>query len=89
MLLNKNPDTPRSAGAGEKTCGDLIRTAASAMPFDVLHDKRGTFVPQLIRKYARRLPGFDDKVIHLFAHGMTIRPMQRMLRELYDIDVSP
>ena len=66
-----------------------VLTPTSAMPIDVPRDRRGTFEPQLIEKYARRLPGFDDKVIQLFAHGMTMRPMQRVLRELYGIDVSP
>ena len=66
-----------------------VLTATGAMPLDVPRDRRGTFEPQLIEKYARRLPGFDDKVIQLFAHGMTLRPMQRMLRELVGIDVSP
>ena len=66
-----------------------VLTPTSAMPIDVPRDRRGTFEPQLIEKYARRLPDFDDKVIQLFAHGMTMRPMQRVLRELYGIDVSP
>ena len=66
-----------------------VLTVSSAMPLGVPLDRRGTFEPQLIEKYARRLPDFDDKVIQLFAHGMTIRPMQRVLQELYGIDVSP
>ena len=66
-----------------------VLTSTRTMPIDVPRDRRGTFEPQLIEKYWQRLPGFDDKVIHLFAHGMTTRHMQRLLRELYDIEVSP
>lgn len=59
------------------------------MPVDVPRDRHGTFEPQLIEKYARRLPSFDDKVIHLFAHGMSLRHMQTLLHDLYGIAVSP
>ena len=52
-------------------------------------DRLSTFDPQLIAKYRRRLPGFDDKVISMYARGMTVREIQGHLAELYGIDVSP
>ena len=61
---------------------------SGSMPLEVPRDRQGTFEPQLIEKYARRLPGFDDKVIHLFAHGMSTRRIRTTVRELYGIDVS-
>ena len=42
-----------------------------------------------VETYSRLLDGFNEKVIQRFAHGMTLRPVQRVLRELYGIDVSP
>jgi len=66
-----------------------VLTEMHAMPVDVPRDRLGSFEPRLIEKYSRRLDGFDEKVVQLFAHGMTLRPMQRVLRELYGIDVSP
>ena len=60
-----------------------------AMPVDVPRDRLGSFEPRLIETYSRRLDGFDEKVVQLLPHGMTLRPMQRVLRELYGIDVSP
>ena len=66
-----------------------VLTEMHAMPVDVPRDRLGSFEPRLIETYSRRLDGFDEKVIQLFAHGMTLRPMQRVLRELYGIDVSP
>ena len=65
-----------------------VLTDSGSMPLEVPRDRQGTFEPQLIEKYARRLPGFDDKVIHLFAHGMSTRRIREMVRELYGIDVS-
>ena len=49
----------------------------------------GTFEPQLVGKYQRRLAGFDDKIITLYARGMSVREIQGHLRELYGIEVSP
>jgi putative transposase len=45
--------------------------------------------PQLIAKYQRRFPGFDDKIISIYARGMSTREITGHLRELYGIDVSP
>ena len=65
-----------------------VLTDSGSMPLEVPRDRQGTFEPQLIEKYARRLPGFDDKVIHLFARGMSTRRIRETVRELYGIDVS-
>ena len=48
-----------------------------------------TFDPQLIAKYQRRFPGFDDKIVSMYARGMSAREIQGHLRDLYGIDVSP
>jgi hypothetical protein len=45
--------------------------------------------PGLIREYFRGLPGFDDKIIALYARGMSTRDIQRHVREIYGIDISP
>ena len=52
-------------------------------------DRLATFDPQLIAKYQRRLPGFDDKIVSMYARGMSVREIQGHLRELYGIEVSP
>jgi transposase-like protein len=52
-------------------------------------DRNGTFEPQLIPKHQRRLPGFDDKILALYAKGMTTRDIQDIVQELYGVDVSP
>jgi putative transposase len=45
--------------------------------------------PQLIAKYQRRFPGFDDKIVSMYARGMSVREIQAHLRELYGLDASP
>src|SRR3990172_6723562 len=51
-------------------------------------DRDGTFEPQLIEKHQRRVPGFDEKILALYAKGMTTRDIQQIVQELYDVDVS-
>jgi putative transposase len=52
-------------------------------------DRDGTFEPQLIPKHQRRLTGFDEKILALYSKGMTTRDIQDVVKELYDVDVSP
>ena len=51
-------------------------------------DRDGTFEPQLIGKYQRRVPGFDEKILALYAKGMTTRDIQDIVQQLYGVDVS-
>jgi putative transposase len=56
---------------------------------DVPRDREGTFEPQIIPKHERRFTGFDDKVIALYARGLTVREIQAFLKDMYAVDVSP
>jgi len=60
-----------------------------AVEIEVPRDRNGDFEPTLVRKRQLRLPGFDDKVISLYARGMTTREIQGHLKELYGTEVSP
>jgi putative transposase len=66
-----------------------VLTDTGQMEVSIPRDRQGRFDPQLIEKYRRRLPGFDDKVIALYARGMTTREIQAHVRELYAVEVSP
>jgi putative transposase len=52
-------------------------------------DHQGQFEPQLIEKYRRRFPGFDEKIISLYARGMSTREIQGHVEEIYGIEISP
>ena len=52
-------------------------------------DRNGTFEPQLIGKHQRRLSGFDEKILALYAKWMTTRDIQEIVKQLYEVDVSP
>jgi transposase-like protein len=55
----------------------------------VPRDRQGRFEPQLVPKWQKRLPGFDQKIIALYARGMTVREIQALLEEQYHVEVSP
>ena len=59
------------------------------MEIAVPRDREGTFEPRLIKKGQRRFEGFDDKIISMYARGMTVREIQGHLKELYAVEVSP
>jgi putative transposase len=72
-------------GYGRKT----VVTDTGKIEIDVPRDRAGSFDPQLIVKYQRRFPGFDDKIISMYARGMSTREITGHLHELYGIGVSP
>ena len=59
------------------------------MRIDIPRDRAGSFEPLLIAKHERRFSGFDDKILAMYARGMTMREIQGFLREQYDTNVSP
>jgi len=59
------------------------------MEIEVPRDRKGDFEPKLVRKRQVRLPGFDEKVLSLYARGMTTRELQDHLEEIYEVEVSP
>ena len=65
-----------------------VLTDDGALDLEVPRDRAGRFEPRLVEKYARRLPGFDDKVISMYARGMTTREIRGHIAELYGVTVS-
>jgi putative transposase len=65
-----------------------VLTDDGPLPIAVPRDRQGTFEPQLIGKHERRFMGFDDKIIALYARGLTVREIQAFLLEMYAVDVS-
>ena len=66
-----------------------VKTDTSELEIEVPRDREGTFEPRLVPKRRRRLAGFDEKVLSLYARGMSTREIQGHLRELYGVEVSP
>jgi putative transposase len=66
-----------------------VTTETGEIELEVPRDRNGEFEPQIVPKSRRRLEGFDDKVLSLYARGMTTREIQGHLQELYGVEVSP
>ena len=69
--------------------GKTVLTGTGRLALQGPRDRLATFDPQLIAKYQRRFPGFDDRIVSMYARGMSTREIQGHLRELYGIDISP
>ncbi len=66
-----------------------ITTDDDLLDVEIPRDREGTFDPVLIAKGERRFTGFDDKIIAMYARGMSVREIQGFLLEMYGIEVSP
>jgi putative transposase len=83
---------PAGRGSGNNRNGvssKTVLTGDGELEIEVPRDRAGSFEPQLIPKGQTRFDGFDDKILSLYARGMTVREIQGHLTELYAIDVSP
>jgi putative transposase len=69
--------------------GKTVLTDEGALRIEVPRDRAGSFEPQLIPKHERRFPGFDDKIVSMYARGMTVREIQAHLAQMYSVEVSP
>jgi putative transposase len=72
-------------GSSAKT----LKSDFGALPIDIPRDRDGSFEPQLVAKHQTRWAGFDDKILSLYARGMTVREIQSHLEEMYGAEVSP
>src|SRR5437667_2530716 len=82
----KPEDTPNHRNG---TTGKTVLTDDGPLALEVPRDRAGTFEPRLIGKHERRFTGFDDKVLALYARGMTVREIQGFLADMYGVEVSP
>lgn len=90
--LDDHLESEAAAGSGNRRNGTsqkTMLTGSSKVTLDIPRDRTGTFDPKLIARYQRRFPEFDDKIISMYARGMTVREIRGHLEELYGIDVSP
>ncbi len=71
------------------TSGKTVLTDDGPLAIEVPRDRAGTFEPRLIPKHERRFAGFDDKILTLYARGLTVREIQAFLADMYAVEVSP
>jgi putative transposase len=89
--LGYGPNAAKGRGSGNNRNGKTQKTVqgdSGEILIDVPRDRNGSFEPQLVKKRQRRLKGFDEKVISLYARGLSTRDIQGQLEELYGVEVS-
>jgi putative transposase len=74
----------RNGGTRKKLMGDF-----GELEVETPRDRNGSFEPKIIAKHQTRWTGFDDKILSMYARGMTTREIQGHLQEIYGVDVSP
>jgi putative transposase len=92
VAANSAAEVPTRKGAKNRRNGHSQKTVQGDLGEIKLRtprDRDGTFEPQLVPKHQRRLTGFDEKILALYAKGMTTRDIHEVVKELYDVDVSP
>ncbi|MGH7044467.1 MAG: IS256 family transposase [Acetobacteraceae bacterium] len=90
--LGYAPCGERPEASGNHRNGGTAKTVLTGegeLRIETPRDRDGSFQPLLIPKHARRFSGFDDKIIALYARGLTVREIQGFLRETYGTEVSP
>lgn len=90
--LDHHLSQPEEEATGNHRNGSSSKTVLTRdekLELEIPRDRQGRFEPALIAKYQRRLPGFDAKIIAMYARGMTMREIQATLLELYGLEVSP
>ena len=90
--LGYDKHDPAGRGSGNNrngTTGKTVLTDIGAVDLAVPRDRNGSFEPQIVRKGQTRLDGFNERIIALYARGMTTRDIRAHLREMYGVDVSP
>lgn len=83
---------PAGRGSGNSrngTTGKTLKGKSGEIQVDVPRDRNGTFEPQIVKKHQTRFDGFDDKILSMYARGMTTRDIQAHLQEIYGVEVSP
>ncbi len=82
---------PEGRGSGNNRNGTSRKTVQGdfgSTEIAVPRDRNGSFEPQILPKHERRWRGFDDKIISMYARGMSTRDIEAHLREMYGVDVS-
>ena len=90
--LGYEKNDPAGRGSGNSRNGHStkrLKGEDGELEVAVPRDRNASFDPRIVRKGQRRIDGFDDKVISMYARGMSVREIRGHLRELYGVEVSP
>jgi len=86
---SSNAGSPKRRNRRNGRSSKTLRSEVGELTISTPRDRNGTFEPLLVPKHQRRLAGFDEKILALYAKGMSTRDIQDILQQLYNVEVSP
>ena len=84
-----DPDGKGSGNSRNGTSAKTLKGDFGEVEIEVPRDRKGSFEPKIVPRHQRRFNGFDDKILSMYARGMTTREIQGHLQEIYGVEVSP
>ena len=90
--LGYEPLAPEGRNTGNSRNGKSKKTLKGdfgELPIETPRDRNSTFEPQIVKKGETRFDGFDDKILSLYARGLSTREIQQHLQEIYKVEISP
>jgi putative transposase len=84
-----DPAGYNSGNSRNGTSSKTLKGDFGEMEIELPRDRNGSFEPQLVKKHQTRFEGFDEKILSMYARGMTTRDIQGHLQEMYGVEVSP
>lgn len=84
-----SPDGHNSGNSRNGHTGKTVRSGFGEVSLDTPRDRQGTFEPQLVKKGQTDITDFDEKIISMYAKGMTTRDIQEHVKDFYGVDISP
>lgn len=83
------PEGRNSGNSRNGTSRKTLKSKSGEIPLEIPRDRDSSFEPQIVSKHQTRFDGFDEKVISLYARGLSTREIQQHLEEIYHVEVSP
>src|SRR5213596_3675849 len=90
--LGYDKHDPAGNNSGNSRNGKTTKTLKGdfgEMPLETPRDRSGSFEPKMVAKGQTRFTGFDDKILSMYARGMSTREIQGLLEEIYGVEISP
>jgi len=84
-----DPAGNNSGNSRNGTSSKTLKGEFGELELEIPRDRTSTFEPQILPKHQTRFTGFDDKIVSLYARGMTTRDIEGHLKEIYGVEVSP
>ena len=89
QIRHEGSTSPEERNYRNGTVARTIKTELGEIPVKVPRDRKGEFEPQIISKYQRNADGMEEKIIGLYAAGMTQSEVAEQIKALYDVEISP